>query len=94
MKALNIQVRSFLSTNIQTCHVSARLPAQPPLNEFTWLTPTYPWLKLGDTTLEHDVLDKVDLLGCATLDPKDQQDVRKVLKEYADVLAREDLDLG
>ena len=32
-----------------------------PPNELTWLTPISPQLELGDPTLEHDVLDKVDL---------------------------------
>ena len=38
-----------------------------------------------DPTLEYDVLDKVDLLGCTKGDLKDWQEVRKVLREYANV---------
>ena len=51
-------------------------------------------LELGDPTLEHDVLGKVDLLGYTEWDPEDQQEARKILREYADVFAKDDIDLG
>ena len=40
------------------------------------------------------MLDKVDLVGCAEQDPKDQQEVRKILSQYADVFAKDNLNLG
>ena len=66
----------------------------PCQNELTWLTPMLPQLELGDSTLEHDILEKVDLSGCAEWDPMDQQEVRKILREYANVFAKDDLNLG
>ena len=38
-------------------------------------------------TLEHDVLEKVDILGYTEWDPKDQWEARSILREYADVFA-------
>ena len=66
----------------------------PSQNELTWLTSISPQLEQGNLTMEHDVLDKVDLSGYTKWDPKDQQEVRKVLSEYTDVFAKDDLDLG
>ena len=40
------------------------------------------------------MLDKVDLLGCAKWDPEDQQEVKNILREYADVFAKDHPDLG
>ena len=37
---------------------------------------------------------KMDLLGFIKLDPEDQQEVRKIFREYLDVFAKDDLDLG
>ena len=34
------------------------------------------------------------LMGCTEWDPQDQQEVRKILREYADVFAKDDLNLG
>ena len=36
-------------------------------------------------TSEHDVLEKVDPSVCTKWDPEDQQEVRKILRECADV---------
>ena len=52
----------------------------PPKNDLTQLTPISLWLEPGDPTLEHDVLDKVDLSGCTDWDPKDQQQARQILR--------------
>ena len=65
-----------------------------PKKELTWPTPISLQLELGDPTLENDMLDKVDLSGCAKWDPKNQQEVRKILSEHADVFAKDDLNLG
>ena len=40
------------------------------------------------------MLEKVDLFGCAEWDPKDQQEARKILREYVGVSAKDDLNLG
>ena len=48
---------------------------------------------MDDPTSEYDVLDKVDLLGCVNWEPEDQQRVRKNLREYADVFAKDNLNL-
>ena len=58
-----------------------------PENELTQLTP----ISLHPA-LEHDVLDKVDLLGCTKWYPEDKQEVRKILREYADVFAKDNHD--
>ena len=34
------------------------------------------------------------ILGCTERDPADQQEAREILREYADVFAKDDLDLG
>ena len=65
-----------------------------PQTELTWPTPVSPQLELGDLTSECDMLSKVNLPGCATWDPEHQQEARKILREYSDVFAKEDLDLG
>ena len=60
-----------------------------PEKELTWPSPVSPQLELGVPTLKHDVLEKVDLTGCAIeWDPKDQQEVRKILREYTDVFGQ------
>ena len=41
--------------------------------------------------LEHDVLEKVDILGCTEWNPKDQWEARSSLREHADVFAMDDL---
>ena len=46
----------------------------------------------GFPTPGHDILKKVDLLGCAEWDPMDQE-ARNIVREYLDVFARDDLDL-
>ena len=46
------------------------------------------------STQGHDVLKQVNILGCTERDPVDQQEVRKILAEYADVFVKGDLDLG
>ena len=66
----------------------------PLKTELTWPTPVSLQLESGDPTSEYDVLNKLNLLGCATRDPKDQQEVRMILREYADVLAKDDLNLN
>ena len=66
----------------------------PPRNELTWLTLISLQLELDDPTLEHDVLDKVDLFRCANQDPKDKQEVRKILSDYVDVFAKDNINLG
>ena len=63
-------------------------------NELTWLTPISPQLELGVLTSEHNMLDKVDLLGCTEWVPEDQQKARKILREYMDVFPKDDLDWG
>ena len=40
------------------------------------------------------MLEKVDLLECTKWDPNDQQEVRKCLRKYEDVFAKDDLNLG
>ena len=62
--------------------------------EVTRLTPRSPQLELEVSILEPDILEKVDLLGCTDWDPKDQWEAQSILKEYADVFAMVDLDLG
>ena len=64
-----------------------------PEKGLTWLTLTS--LKLGPdvSTPEHDIVKKVDLLGCAEWDPADQQETREILREYADVFTKDDFDL-
>ena len=62
--------------------------------ELTQLTPISPPLGPNVPTLGHDILKKVNLLGCAEWDPSDQQEGRQILAEYADVFAKDDLDLG
>ena len=57
-------------------------------------TPVSLQLELGDPALECDMLNKVDLLGCAKLDLEGQQEARKILRENADVFAKYDIDLG
>ena len=83
----NIQVEPFLQLNRKNCYRLASLPAKLPQSELTWPTPVSLQLEPGDPALEHAVLDKVDLLGCANWDPKDQQEVIKLLNEYVDVFA-------
>ena len=78
-----MQARSFLHWNRQNHHGLVGLRAHPPENNLTKPTPTSLQLELGDPTLEYDVLDKVDLLGCTKSDPEDQLKVRKILREYA-----------
>ena len=65
-----------------------------PQNEWTHLTLISPQLELDDPTSECDMLDKVDLSGCTKWDPKDQQETRNNLREYADVFAKDNLNLG
>ena len=65
----------------------------PPKNELTWPSPISLQLEWGDTTLEHNVLDKVDLSGCTKWDSKNQQEVTRILSEYAEDFAKDDLDL-
>ena len=73
-----MQARSFLQWNRWNCHGLANLPASPPENELTWLTPISLQLELDDHILECDVLDKVDLSGCAKWELKDQQNFKGV----------------
>ena len=40
------------------------------------------------------MLNKVDLSGCTKWNPEDQQEARKILREYADVFAKDNIDLG
>ena len=75
-------------------HVSQSTCSNTTENELTWPTPISLQLELDVPTSEHDVLEKVDLLGCAKWDPEDQQEVRKILREYADIFAKDDLNLG
>ena len=65
-----------------------------PEKEVTQLTPMSLPLELTVPTLEHDILEQVNLLGCAKWDPADEQEVRKILAEYTDVFTKDDLDLG
>ena len=60
-----------------------------PKKELTQPTPISLQLELGDPTSECDVLNQVDLLGCMKWDPEDQQEVRKIPREYADVFAKD-----
>ena len=60
----------------------------------TQLTPWSPQLELSNSPSDYDVLDKVDLSGHANWDPEDQQKAKQILKEYAAVHAKDDLDLG
>ena len=66
----------------------------PPKNELTQLTPLSLQLELGDPTLEHDVLDKVNLSGYTKWDSEDQQELRRILSKYADIFANDDPMLG
>ena len=45
-------------------------------------------------TPEPDVLGKVDLSGYTKWDPEDQWEVWSILREYADIFTKDDLDLG
>ena len=65
-----------------------------PKKELTWLALTSLNLGLDFPTLEHDVLKKVNISGCAEWDSTDQQEAREILREYADVFAKNNLDLG
>ena len=47
-------------------------------NELTWPTPISTQLEPGDPTLEHDVLDNLDLLGCAKCDPRINKKQEKI----------------
>ena len=49
---------------------------------------------MGDPTLGCDMLNKVDPSECDEWDPGDQHEVRKILREYEDIFATDDLDLG
>ena len=90
-----MHARPFLQRNKKDHHGSARLPVSNfPKNELTQPISIPPQLELHIPTLEHDVLDKVHVSGCARWNPKEQQEVRNVLREYADVFAKDDLDLG
>ena len=62
-----------------------RWPIQPPQT---------PQLELEAPTLEHTVLENVDLSGCAEWDPKDEQEAWSILRENADIFAKDNLDLG
>ena len=68
--------------------------SKSPEKELTWLIPISLQSGLNVLTPGHDVLKKVDLLGCTKWDPADQQKVWKISVEYADVFAKDDLDLG
>ena len=50
--------------------------------------------KLEVPTPEPDVLGKVNLLGCIEWDPEDQWEAQSILREYVDVFAKDDFDLG
>ena len=52
------------------------------------------WWQTYMSTVEHDVLEKVNLLGCTEWDPKDQWEAWSILKECTDVFAKSDLGLG
>ena len=65
-----------------------------PEKELTQLIPISPPSGPNVPTLGHDVLNKVNLSGCTEWDPVDQQEVRKILAEYVDVFAKDNLDLG
>ena len=64
-----------------------------PQTELTQLIPVYLQLESSDPS-SCDVLNKVDLSGCSKWDPKDNQEVRIILREYADVFAKDNLYMG
>ena len=68
--------------------------SHPPEKELAQLTPISLQSGLSVQTLEHAILKKVDLSVCTKWDPADQQDTRKLLEEYTDVSAKDDLNLG
>ena len=65
-----------------------------PKNELIWPTPISLQFEPGVMALEHNVLNKVNLLGCIEWNPEDQQEVKKILRLFADIFAKDNLDLG
>ena len=93
-RCLATPVRTFLWRSKGNHQRSAGLAAQTLRKEVTWLTPLSPPSVLGVPTLEPDILEKVDLFGCAAWEPEDQWEAQSILREYADVFTKDDLDLG
>ena len=60
----------------------------------TQQNPQSPLSEFEVPTLEHNVLEKVDLLGYAEWDSEDHWEAQSILREYADVFTNDDLDLG
>ena len=83
-----------LNQHAELSKVSWHNGSNSPKKELTWLTPISLQLGPDVPTLEHDILRKVNLLGCTEWDSTDQQEAREILMEYADVFAKDDLDLG
>ena len=75
------------------CQRSARPAVQNARKKVTQL-PTPGSSQSEAPTLEPDVLGKVNLLGYTEWDPKDQWEAQSILREYADIFAKDDLDLG
>ena len=84
----------LLKKQVELFKVSSSNGSNSPEKELTQPTPIFLQSGLDVPTPEQDVLKKVDLFGCAELDPMDQQEARKILREYADVFAKNNLNLG
>ena len=78
----------------ESSKVSWTIGPNPSEKEVTQLTPQSPCSKLEVSTSEHDVLEKVYLLGCTGWDPEDQWEAQSILREYADIFAKDNPDLG
>ena len=65
-----------------------------PEKKVTKPTPRSSWLESEFPTLEPNVLGKVNLLGYGEWDPEDQLEAQSILREYANIFAKDDLDLG
>ena len=93
-KCSAIMVRTLLQGSRGNYQRSTRLAVQIPWKK-RWPSqpPKSSCSELEVPTLEHDVLGKVYMLGCTEWDLKDQQEAQSVLREYADVFAKDDLDL-
>ena len=57
----------------------------------TWPTLQSPQSELEVPAPENDVLEKVYLFGCAEWDPQNQWEMQSILREYADVFAKDNL---